>query len=208
MKHPFLLNKTYHDEWAKPFISLQELKKLGKFHGDEEFYLKTQGDDEQITDDNPVDLAREGIEQIYTIKGEKYQFAVNDRLFVSHEPKITAEEIRVVGKILADDTLFFKVEGPDREIKNNQVIDLKPYPIEEFYSVSTKLVYIIINNKRFDVKPGKYIVAELKNIGGVKPAHDLDQLINGALVPLDDNAIVIIRGCEEFKSRPKDGSSS
>ena len=208
MKHPFLLNKTYHDEWAKPSISLPELKKLGKFHNDEEFYLKTQGADEQITNDNPVDLSREGIEQIYTVKGEKYQFIVNDRLFISHEPKISAEEIRVVGKIPSDDTVFFKVEGPDREITKGQFIDLKPYPIEEFYSVSSKLVRITINTKPFDIKPGKYTVVEIKSIGKVNPAHDLDQLINGELIPLKDDAVVIIKGCEEFKSHPKDGSSS
>lgn len=207
MKHTFLLNKTYQ-EWTPPFITLSELKKIGKFHDGEQFFLKTQGDDVQITYDTPVDLARNVVEQIYTVNGEKYQFIINSKLFVSHEPKITEEEIRCVGQVSADEILYFKVEGADRIITKGHVIDLRPFPIEEFYSVSPKLVHIKINNNPFEIKPGKYTVAEIKKIGGVSPAHDLDQLINGQLVSLKDDGFVIIRGCEEFKSHPKDGSSS
>jgi hypothetical protein len=207
MKHPFLLNKTYH-EWAEPFISLEQLKKLSKQSQDTDFYLTTQGPDELITDANPVDLARGVVEQIYTLKGEKYQFIVNDKLFISHEPFVTSDEIRAVGQIPTEEILFFKVDGPDRELKKGQCIDLKPYPIEEFYSIPSKLVKITINNHPYEIKPGKYSVADIKKIGNVSPTHDLDQLINGELVPLKDDGQVIIRGCEEFKSHPKDGCSS
>lgn len=207
MKHPFLLNKTYH-EWAEPTINLSELKKLGKFNDSDEFFLRVQGTDQQITDDNPVDLARNVIEQIYTVGGEKYQFIINGKLFISHEPTISEKEIRTVGRIPPDEILYFKVEGPDRVIKKGESINLKPFPIEEFYSTLPKLVQIKINNNPYEVKPGKFTVAEIKGIGGVSLAHDLDQLINGELVPLKDDGFVIIKGCEEFKSHPKDGSSS
>lgn len=207
MKHSFLFNKTYH-EWPKAFISEPELRKLANIGPDQQIFLKTQGGDELITSKDQVDLAREGIEQLYSVKKEKYQFIINDKLFVSHEPIISEAELRTIGKLTAAETLFFKVEGPDREIFKGQVIDLKPYPIEEFYSVSAKLVHITINRKSYEIKPGKYSVAELKKIGGVNPAHDLDQLIGHELVPLDDNGFVVIKGCEEFKSHPKDGQSS
>lgn len=207
MKHSFLFNKTYH-EWKKAFISEDELRKIANLGQNEKIYLKTQGDDELITAQNPVDLAREGIEQIYSVKKEKYQFIVNQKLFASHEAFISEAELRVVGKIPEEDNIFLKVEGPDREILKGQLIDLKPYPIEEFYSISVKLVHITINRKPYEIKPGKYSVAELKKIGGVNPGHDLDQLVGHELIPLDDNGVLLIKGCEEFKSHPKDGQSS
>lgn len=207
MKHSFLFNKTYH-EWPKAFISEPELRKIAKLGQHEQIYLKAQGVDELITENNPVDLAREGIEQIYSLKEEKYQYIINGKLFISHEPKISEGEIRTVGRIPNDDQLYFKVEGPDRIILKGQIIDLKPFPIEEFYSTSPKLVQIKINNKSYEIKPGKYTVAQIKDIGKVSQAHDLDQLIDGQLVPLKDDGFVIIKGCEEFKSHPKDGSSS
>jgi|GEM_PF-950121 len=207
MKFPFLLNKTYH-EWPKPFISESELRKVGNIHADMKLYWKVQGQDELITGDNSVDLAREGIEQIYSVASEKYQFIINGKLFVSFEPVVTESELRTIGKIAAEDIIFLKVEGADREITKNQQVDLRPYPIEEFYTISGKLVQIKIDNKPYKVKPGKYSVAELKKVGGVKPSHDLDQLIDGKLVPLNDNGHVVIKGGEEFKSHPNDGSSS
>lgn len=207
MKYPFLLNKTYH-EWPEPFITISQLRKVGKLNEGDEFFLKAQGKDESITEENPVDLARTGLEQIYIIKGEKYQFIVNGRLFVSHESIISEAEIRAVGKISPNETLYFRVEGRDRIIVKDQKIDLKPYPIEEFYSTSPKLVSITIDNKKFEINPGKYTVSQIKVIGSVSPSYDLDQLIDRKLIPLKDDGDVIIRGCEEFKSHPKDGSSS
>ncbi len=207
MKFQFLLNKTYQ-HWPKPFINEAELRKLGNIQANMQLFWKVQGQDELITDKNPVDLAREGIEQIYSIEKERSQFIINGKLFVSHEPVVTETEIRTIGKISAGDIIYLKVEGPDRLLEAGQIIDLRPYPIEEFYSVSDKMVEIKIDNKPYKVKPSKHLVAELKKIGGVKPSHDLDQLINGKLVPLDDNDYVVIKGGEEFKSHPKDGSSS
>ena len=139
---------------------------------------------------------------------EKYQFIVNGKLFVSPEPFITESEIRVVGKIDKEETIYFRVEGPDRLVNPGDKFNLKPFPIEEFYSTLPREVQITINNKKYNVIPGKYSVLELKKIGHVRPAHELDQLINDKLIHLKDNSTIIIHGCEEFKSHPKDGSSS
>jgi len=70
------------------------------------------------------------------------------------------------------------------------------------------LVTIEVNEKKYAIKPGKYTVAAIKDIGKVPLAYDLEQLIDGKLTLLDDGASVEIKGCEVFKGHVKDGSSS
>ncbi len=207
MKFPFILNKSYH-EWPEPFISEAELRKVGQIDDQVDLFLKEEGVDHKISSSHPVDLARVGVEQIYALPREKFQFIINGKLFVSPDPFVTESEIRVVGRVPANETIFFKIEGPDRKVNSTDKIDLKPYPIEEFYSVPPQQVKIKIDNNSYPLKPGKHTVAELKSLAGVSPAFDLDQLIDNQLHPLPDDGTVIIRGGEEFKSRPKDGSSS
>ena len=75
---------------------------------------------------------------------------------------------------------------------------------ERFVSV----VQITIAGKHYWVRPGTHTVVELKNIGGVLLAHELDEKVNGKLVPLQDNASVEISGHEMFISHPRDAQSS
>lgn len=207
MVHPFILNKSYH-EWPERFISEKDIKKIGKLKADDTLHLKVQGGSELITVDNPVDLGREGVEQIYSHHPEKYQFILNGKLFFSPEAFITEGELRSVGQLAAADQIFFKLEGPDSLVTKGQKIDLRPFAIEEFYSRSPKLVSIKINGKSHPIAPGKYTVAEIKTLGGVSLAHTLSQLIDGDMVPLKDDAVIDICGGEIFLSNPKEGSSS
>lgn len=205
-KFPFILNKAYH-EWPERLISEAELRKLGNLKNDVSLFWKVQGGDEEITAANPVDLGRDGIEQIYSVHAEKYQFIVNDKLFVSHEPFITGAEIRAVGEIPPGDKVYFRLEGEDSEVPPDKKIDLKPFPIETFYSKS-KLVKIEIKSKPYFVEPGVYNVSKLKEIGAVPVSHTLLQVINNDPVPLNDDGQVEICGGEIFISNPKTGTSS
>lgn len=69
-------------------------------------------------------------------------------------------------------------------------------------------VIITINNKAFSIHRGRQTVAHLKEVGGVSQGFDLDQVIDGKLVPLPDNGAVTIKGGEKFISRPKDSAAS
>jgi hypothetical protein len=208
MTHSFILNKAYC-EWPEQFITEEQLRKVGNINKGDQLFLKVQGQDELITEKNPVDLGRLGVEQIYTATKEKYQFIINQHLFVSHESFITEEELRIIGKIPPDDDLFFKKEGEDHKLTKAEKIDLKPYPIEEFYSAQcVKDVSIVVDNITYNVKPGKYSVEQIKAIGKVKPGFLLEQLVNNILVKLPADAVVVIKGGEEFKSFAKDGTSS
>lgn len=71
-----------------------------------------------------------------------------------------------------------------------------------------KLVTISIDRKPKEIEPGKYTVLEIKNLGGIPLADELDEEKNGKLHPLHDDGHVEIKGGEVFLSQPRSGGSS
>jgi hypothetical protein len=71
-----------------------------------------------------------------------------------------------------------------------------------------RLVEITINGGPFQIARGRHSVAEIKALGNVPPADDLEQVIDGQLTPLPDDGHVVIRGGEVFVSHPKSGCAS
>lgn len=70
-------------------------------------------------------------------------------------------------------------------------------------------VHITINNVRYSVRPGRHSVAEVKAVGHVPLADDLEQVLHGnQLHLLADDGHVEIHGGEAFVSHPKSASSS
>jgi hypothetical protein len=70
------------------------------------------------------------------------------------------------------------------------------------------VVTITVNDEPKSIHRGHQTVAAIKQAGGVPPADDLDQVIDGNLVPLKDDGAVTVKGGEVFVSHPKDGGSS
>ncbi len=71
------------------------------------------------------------------------------------------------------------------------------------------LVTITVNNHEFRIRPGRHSVAEIKTVGHVPLADDLEQIVDGnQLKLLPDEGHVEIHGCERFVSHPKSASSS
>jgi hypothetical protein len=70
-------------------------------------------------------------------------------------------------------------------------------------------VSITIDNPERPIwlRRGMHDVSELKTLGGVPQDYDLDQVIEGKLVPVTTEK-VHIRGGEVFTSHPKDSGSS
>lgn len=79
---------------------------------------------------------------------------------------------------------------------------------EEVDSENHALVTITVDNKPVRIHRGRQSVAEIKALGDVPPAFDLDEVIDGKLVRLPDDGSVIIKGGEVFLSHPKSGHSS
>jgi len=69
-------------------------------------------------------------------------------------------------------------------------------------------VNITIDNKNFTVHRGSKTVAELKQLAGIPAAYELEEIVDGKLVPLNDNQRVVIKGSERFVSHPRAGASS
>lgn len=71
-----------------------------------------------------------------------------------------------------------------------------------------KIAIITIDNLEHKTRLGKHSVAEIKTLGSVPLAYDLEQIIGGKLTLLPDDGEVQIEGKEVFVSHPKDGDSS
>jgi hypothetical protein len=70
------------------------------------------------------------------------------------------------------------------------------------------IVSINVNNEDYRIHRGRQTVGEIKTAGHVPLADDLEQIIEGKLVPLPDDGAVTIKGGERFVSHPKDAGSS
>ena len=71
-----------------------------------------------------------------------------------------------------------------------------------------EIVTIKVNNQDREIHRGRQSVSEIKRVGEVPQADELAQVVDGMLVPLDDNGAVTVKGGEVFVSHPRDSSSS
>lgn len=69
-------------------------------------------------------------------------------------------------------------------------------------------VTITIDDKEYTVHRGHHTVASLKALAGVAQNYELDEIIDGQIVPLADDASVTIKGNEVFASNLRIGQSS
>jgi len=71
------------------------------------------------------------------------------------------------------------------------------------------LIEVVVDQVPHKVPSGSYIVADFKRLVGVEPAKELEHVVEGRLVPLaDDATIVIERGPNRFVSHIRRGGSS
>jgi hypothetical protein len=69
-------------------------------------------------------------------------------------------------------------------------------------------VSITINNRTVSIHRGRQTVAQIKAVGGVNPAHELELVEDGQFRPLPDDGAVTLKGGEVFISHPRDSASS
>lgn len=70
------------------------------------------------------------------------------------------------------------------------------------------LVTVTVDTLPKQVRPGRYVVSVFKRAVGVDPTYELEQLIDGKLIPLADDAHIRIKGGESFVSHVRGGASS
>jgi len=86
-------------EWYKQYISLGEIRVLGNINRDEEVYLRVPQpfDDELLTDENKIDLARPGTEHFYSKeKPLKIIIIVNGREKPWEEKTISFDQVVIL----------------------------------------------------------------------------------------------------------------
>ena len=70
------------------------------------------------------------------------------------------------------------------------------------------VVTITVDSIQKQIHRGRQTVAEIKSVGGVPAAYQLEQVADGQLNPLPDDGAVVIKGGEVFVSHPRSGGSS
>ena len=140
-------------------------------------------------------------------------FVINGKKHETHHQYITGAEIRQLGNIPSDHELFLDIIRPweDEKIENETKVDLARPGLEQFFSKPKhehRFVKIFINDIEKEITRGNHSVSEIKTLGAVPANHELDELIDGKLVPLLNTGKVLIKGCERFYSHAPDGQSS
>jgi hypothetical protein len=69
-------------------------------------------------------------------------------------------------------------------------------------------VTITIDNKTYTIHRGSATVNQLKQLAGIPAAYELEEIVDGKLVPLKDDQRVVIKGGERFVGHPRAGASS
>jgi len=140
------------------------------------------------------------------------QITIEGRHHSWHKQYISGAEIRKLGEITDGIPIFLANKKPweDELIEDAKEVDLARPGIEHFFTKEHHhgIVTISVNDKPHEIHRGKHPVSEIKRIGGVPPAHELEEIIEGILTPLDDNGHVTIKGGEEFFGHVRDGASS
>lgn len=144
---------------------------------------------------------------------ETLPLTINGTPFKWPHQYITGKEIRELGKIPVADEIFLGIKRPwdDELILDETKVDLARPEVEQFFSIrkgDKHIVTIRVNDKPFKINRGNRTVSEIKSVGEVPQSHELEELIDGKLTPLGDNATVKIKGGEQFFSHVRDGSSS
>lgn len=71
-----------------------------------------------------------------------------------------------------------------------------------------KLVTVTVDGKPKEVAPGEYVVSNFKEKVGVPANYELEEVKDGRMIPLADDARIHIHGGEVFISHVKRGGSS
>jgi Multiubiquitin len=130
---------------------------------------------------------------------------INDQPYTWPQKYITGEEIRRLGNIKDDTTLYYKVQGKDEEIHDHETVDLGRIGIEHFYSVDNHPKFSFTLNKvAHEWKKQTISGMELRALGSIPETdhvflkeEDEDLLVND-----HDRIDLAPLGAEEFYSKP------
>jgi hypothetical protein len=71
-----------------------------------------------------------------------------------------------------------------------------------------RLVTVTIDGQPKELRRGKYLVSDLKQVFGVPADYELDEVKDGEFKPLDDTGHTVINGKEVFVSHVRRGGAA
>ncbi len=144
-------------------------------------------------------------------RGMVYRTFIDDQVVDFHHHEVAAREMLVrVGK---DDpaegwVLYEIMRGHEVRLDPEDTVHLRRHGLERFLT-RQDLVIIEVNQASKQVRPGCWVVADLKAAVGVAAEKVLAEIkADGTFDNLDDAARIEIRGGEKFISHARRGGSS
>lgn len=136
--------------WDEQFITGKQLKELADLGLQENLYLSLPDpwDDELITNEATVDLAREGIEYFYLKR--PLHFTVDGKEFSWEKQYITGKQIKKLAGVYDNHEIVLDNKGnfEDTLIEDDEKINLSRPGTEHFKTVRTDVEVILIVNGR------------------------------------------------------------
>lgn len=127
-------------EWGSQYIMGEEIRKLGKIPNEDEIFLsiKKPWEDEMITDESRVDLARPEIEHFFS-KPKSFHIIVNGTKKEWHKPKISFGEVIILafGSYDESQNIVYTVAYEDGPKENPQGTMSKGQEV----SVKNKMIF-------------------------------------------------------------------
>lgn len=157
-----------------------------------------------------VELIVEFREGRHPRRGKVYRTLIDDRaLDFHHEHVPVTEMLRHVGKDAAGGWVLFELlNGHEVRLEADHVVHLRRHGLERFIT-RRDLVTIEVNEIAKEVRPGRWLVGQLKAVVGVPPDKALKEICaDGSFKDLKDDGHVEIRGGEKFLSHARRGGSS
>jgi hypothetical protein len=105
--------------------------------------------------------------------------------------------------------LFRDYESPnDKPIGLDEVVSFTEGPVFYTRRHHPDAITITINAKPYELHEHVVQVKGLKKLAGIPLADVLVRILNGQMIPLDDNGVVELHCGDVFVSHPKDNASS
>ncbi|MEA2898178.1 MAG: hypothetical protein QOJ84_3793 [Bradyrhizobium sp.] len=159
--------------------------------------------------DEEVDLRSEGTEVFRAFKTDRIlRFTLNGHGYDWGEDKIPEPELRVIGRVRADEVLVLERDGKDIDLNPNDVLNLGLAGTEHLHT-EKRLITVFYENEPREIPRGTYTTEQLKQRFGVQEGYVLE-FINpeGHLTPLKAGADLKVKeGMKFFEQVPCGGSS-
>ncbi|WP_370154138.1 multiubiquitin domain-containing protein [Ferrovibrio sp.] len=169
------------------------------------------GELESIRPTEAVDLAEEGVERFFIMRGDDlHRFTVEGLSMEWPKAKLAAKHIKFLAKASDDQMLVLDTEDGDVVFEDNDLVDLAAKGVERLMlRRPPKTVTVYYKEAPFELERGVYTTEQLIAIFKAPAGYLLDLIErDGEFRELKPGELIKIREGMEFSSHPPAGHSS